>query len=166
MGISPVESPPQAPPSPLFGAVHEVCAQGISFHVTADGQEVGIGPDGEGLKTSLVEVACPDGPVVNVPTHGVGVRQPSHERGQLPILSWVEDQVPMIGHHAVRKDANRVTPMGFNQNTFEGLKVLTFLEKGQSGHRPVEDVVDQAAWCYACLSWHVEQCTVQVRGSK
>lgn len=92
------------------------------------------------LKSSLVKMPGTLCPVVRVPAHGMSVRQPTKERGQLLVRFRADHEVPMIGHHTVRINRERMTIERLLQDTFERPVVLRFLEQRQSRHGPIEDV--------------------------
>ena len=71
------------------------------LHVTADGEEMIVGLHGERLETTLVKVTGTDGMVMGVPALGVGQGQPPHEVGEVPIAVGPEQEVEVIGQHAV-----------------------------------------------------------------
>ena len=49
--------------------------------------------------------------IVSVPAHGVRVRQPADEGGQLSVRTRVEHQVPVVGHQTVGRNSHCVAQM-------------------------------------------------------
>ena len=62
--------------------------------------------------------------------------------------------MPVVGHQTVGKNTHWVAQMSLDHDPLESVIVLGFLQQGQPGHRPVEDVVHQAARCNAGLPGH------------
>ena len=92
--------------------------------------------------------------VGDVPSHGVRVCQPSHERRHLAFLARVEEEVPVIAHHAPAENPNRMQGMGLDHDSLEGLEVCLLAKQRKSGNRTVQHVINQAARGYPCSSWH------------
>ena len=85
--------------------------------------------DRKRLEASLIEMPRTLRSIVGVPAHRVRVGQPTKEIGQLPVRHRADDKVPMIGHHTVRKNRQRMASEGFLQNPFEGFVVLRLLQQ-------------------------------------
>jgi hypothetical protein len=80
--------------------------------------------------------------VVGVPPLGVGEGQPTQEPRQVAVASRPDDEVPVVGHEAVRQEADRVALAGLGEDPLEGFVVAVVLEERQAAVGPVEGVVD------------------------
>src|SRR3990172_13047961 len=114
------------------------------------------------LESSLVKMPGTLCPVVGVPTHGMSVRQPTKERGKLLVRFSTDHEMPMIGHHTIRINRERMTIERFLQDTFERLAVLRFLEQRQSRHGPIEDVKANTSRTDTGTSGHLTSLTVTI----
>ncbi len=158
-------TPPEAGPPPVLGPLDQVGPQGIPLDIAADGQEVLVALHGERLETPLVKMVGPRVMIVCVPAHGVRVREPADEGGQLAVGPRPQHHVPMIGHQAVGQQTDRAALPGLGHHGFECFIVPRFLEQRQTGYRPIQDVVDQAAGSNTGLSRHGLKGSIEAYGS-
>ena len=119
---------PQAGPSPLLGAFDEVGAQSVAFDVSTDREVVLVALDGEGLVAPLVNVTRADELAMLLPPSDVGDAQALHESGEIAVVSWPEDHMPVSRHEAIGADPHRSAVQGLLQDQFEREVVRFFLE--------------------------------------
>src|SRR5688572_1088301 len=93
------------------------------------------------LEATLIQMAGARRVIMGMPTHGVRVCQPAEKIGQLMVGLRSQYEMPMIGHHAIREDADWDALVGFLENTLEGFIVGVFLEQRQPRHRPIQGMV-------------------------
>ena len=72
---------------------------------------------------------------------GMGQREPMHERRDVPVLSWTDDQVPVVRHDAVCKDAHVKEVRRILEHRFEERIVLLVPEEGHASIGTVNDVI-------------------------
>src|SRR5208282_5269765 len=89
-------SPPQTRPTPRFGSLHEVGAQGVPLHVANDLVEVVFGFHRETLVTPLIEMAVTDLVAMLLPSFHMHVGDLLHERGKMAIALGPNDKMPMV----------------------------------------------------------------------
>ena len=105
-------------------------AQGIAFHIPADGQKVLVTLHGKRLESSLVQVAAAGTLPVRVPALRVSEGDPAGEGRELAILPRPKHHVPVIGHEAIREQPHSGPIDGFLQDLLEGLIIGIFAEDG------------------------------------
>jgi len=71
--------------SPLFGAVYEVRAEGVPFHIANDLQVVLVRLNRKRLETILVKVTFAQRVVVQLPPNGMGQSDAMHEARQFAV---------------------------------------------------------------------------------
>src|SRR5215468_8114519 len=71
--------------------------------------------------------------------------EPPLKRRELPIFGGPEDQMPVIGHQTIGKNADGNALVRFDQNTPEGVVILRLVKEGMPGDGSVEDMIDQTA---------------------
>ena len=76
--------------------------------------------DWERLESALVKMSGSLSMVMRVPTHGVRMRQPAKEFGHLCIGLGLNDEVPVVRHHAVSVDWERHARMSQFQHPIIG----------------------------------------------
>lgn len=59
--------------------------------------------DGKRLEAPLIKMTGPGRVIMGVPAHRVRVREAAEESSQLAVASGTQDEMPMIGHYAVRE---------------------------------------------------------------
>lgn len=65
-------------------------------------------------------------------------------RGEFPIMSWPEEEMPVIGHQAVGGDAKLGPGLGFGENILMGGVVSGLLKDRQPAHATVQDVIGES----------------------
>ena len=147
-------SRPEAAPTPVLGTLDHARRQRIAFDITANGVKMLVFLDGETFETSLIQVSATDRVVRYMPAHGMGMRQPTEVCRKLSFLSRPHNEVPMVSHHAPGEQPRRVPLLCFDHDFLERLVVLFLAKQRQTGHRPIENVVNQSTRRYSCSSWH------------
>ena len=100
---------------------------------------------------------------MRVPALRVGQRKPANEARQLAVAPGPDDQVPMIGHHAVGQQP-RLRPLdGLEQDFLERLLVGRLLKDREPAVGPVQDMIDIAPECGAVRSSHRRMLNFAVR---
>jgi hypothetical protein len=97
------------------------------------------------LEPTLVEVAIAGRVPVRVPALRVRQGQPADESGQVAIVLWGDEQVPVIGHHTISQEGHRMLFLRFTQDTLERLIVPRLVEYRPTAIGPVQHMIDQAA---------------------
>ena len=110
--------------------------------------------DGETFVAALVKVADADGFVGGVPACSMRKCDPMHELCKVAIVFWPEDEVPVVGHDAVRTYSHVGKFLALCENVFEGVEILVFFENVEAAVSAVEDVIDDIAFIYTYWSWH------------
>ena len=154
---SPVWPPCQAPPSPILGPRRQPSPQGVSLHITADGQKMVVGLHGERFETSLVKVTGTGGAVMGMPALSVSQGQPLHELGEVTVAAGPKQEVEMIGHQAVGQQPHGVPGHCFSQDRSNAAKSPVVLKDGEPGVGPVERVINKSALGSAQRSSHGTQ---------
>ena len=77
----------------------------------------------------------------HMPTSGVCIREPAHECRKVAILSRIQDQMPVVGHQAVRKEAHTKLVDCFFKDAFKKLIILFGIEYLCSRIGAVYDVI-------------------------
>ena len=95
----------------------------------------------ERLESSLIEVPGPRGVMTGVPSHCVGVSQPSEKVRHLVVGKRSNDKVPVVWHHAVGKNRKRFMPQGLHQHFRECFIIPRVLEQREPGNPAIEHVV-------------------------
>jgi hypothetical protein len=142
--LVPVQPTPQAGPAPVLRPAYEVGAQRVALHVPADGIQVLVALDTEGLEPALIDMSGPRSVVMRVPAHAVRVRQPAAEGAQVPVPFGPEHEVPVVGHQDEGQHARRVFRQRLGQHAQERVVVGRLFKQGQPGHAAVQHVVDEA----------------------
>ncbi len=66
--------------------------------------------------------------------------------------------MPVIGHHRVGKDRQRLSLDGFRQHALEGLVIVLLLEQRQPRDGPIEHVKTHSGWTDSRTTWHARTC--------
>jgi len=118
-----------------------------------------IGFHRERLEAALIQMAAADVLVMGVPALRVGQRQPVHEIGEFAIAFGPKDEVPVVGHQAVRKESHAGhVPLRLGKDLKEGFVVARLVKNRQSAIAPVKDMVDNAAQRGSQGSSHGVEC--------
>ena len=154
-------APPHTTPSPVLSTLTKTGSQRIAFDVTQDGQQVLVFLDGKGLEPTLIEMAGPLRVMMGVPTHRMGVGQPPKESGNLMLRFRANNEMPVIGHHAIRKDWQFLSLERFNDNPFERIIVFRFLEQRQSSDCSIEHMEAYTSRANTGSSRHLAKLTTR-----
>jgi len=104
---------------------------------------------------------------MGVPALRVRDGQPAHEFGQIAVLGWPYDEMPVVGHKAKAQQADRLPFLRLPQHLDEGRVIPFFLEDLGAARSPIEDVVNETAAGKPQASWHSSIiCTYSGRGVK
>jgi hypothetical protein len=147
-------SPPQAPPPPILRPIHQVGPESIPLHIAAHRQQMVVRLHGERFEPALREVAGSGRVAVGVPALGVRHGEPAHERGEVAIGARPEQEMKVVGHHAIGQQPHVLTRDGLGEDSLECGVITVGLEEGQAGVAAVEGVVDEAALRRSSWSWH------------
>ena len=71
--------------------------------------------------------------------------QPAQELGEVAVVVWRQDQVPVVGRGAAGQRPREQPILGLAQDILEGGEVAVLAEEGGACRGPVEGVVDVAA---------------------
>jgi hypothetical protein len=61
-----------------------------------------------------------------------------------------DDKVPVIGHDAIRQDADAVSVMGYDHGALERLEVGVLAQEVHPAHRSVRGIVHLPILCFSC----------------
>ncbi len=120
----------------------------------------------KGLEASLIQMSPADRAMRNPPTHGMRVSKPAEECGEIPILFWLNDKVPMRLHEAVGVDGDGVTLLRFDQHLLQRLAILIPRQEFEFSRGTIENVVDQPTRSDSRLTCHNRSITTPNRKSK
>ena len=150
----PLESPlpaMKAAPTPILGSFHQIGAQGIPFHITANGAEVLVILHRNRLEPALIQVSVAAAVTVSMTTLRVCQRQPTRKPIQSTIFPRPHHQMPMIRQHTTSQQP-RLGPFHcLFQHPHKNLVVALFLKDPQPCVCTIEHVVNQAA--IVCSFW-------------
>ena len=93
--------PPQATPPPGFCWCDQSRSERVAFHRATHRQKMFIGLYDKGFEAALIEMSCSHRLPMGMPPLRMGEREPVHEARQVAILSWLNDEIPVVGHDAV-----------------------------------------------------------------
>ena len=91
--------------------------------------------------------------------HCMGVGQPPKESGDLMLRFGANNEMPVIGHHAIRKDWKLFSLERFNHNPLERIIVFRLLEQRQSSDCSIEHVEAYASRTNTGSSRHLAKLT-------
>ena len=97
--------------------------------------------DGERLEAALVDVAGAGRVAMGVPTLRVREGQPAGEAGEVVFFSWPNDQMPMVGHHAIREQPHAGPLDRFFEDVLESCVVCVVVKNRHPRIGTVENVV-------------------------
>lgn len=92
--------------------------------------------------------------MMRMPTHGMCVRQPTEELRQLIIRRGLDDEMPMIWHHRVGANGERLALVRFGQDAFKRIEVLGFFEQRQASDRAIQHVEASTSGTNSGAAWH------------
>ena len=98
--------------------------------------------------------------VASMPTHDMGVCQPSKEVRELIIIRWANHKMPVVGDQTVAQKWQRKLGVSFNEYPFKRLVVLKFFRQRQPCpfsfrcHGSVEHVETSSARTYTGATRH------------
>ena len=144
----------QAAPWPVFGSLDQVCPQGVPLDVATGREQVLVALHRERLETALVDVPAAPAVAVRVPALRVGQRQPADKPREFAVPARPDDQMPVVGHHAIGQQPCPLALDSLLQNPLKGLVVTVVLEDGHAGVGTIEDVIDQSAVICSFRSSH------------
>lgn len=132
----------QTAPPPLFGPLHQVGTQGIALDVPRERVKMLVLRDGERLEAALIDVAAAGRVAVGVPALRVREGQPADELRQLAILPRPDDEVPVVGHHAVGQEPRPRPLDSLDEDSLKRLVVAVAVEDGHPRVGAVQHVID------------------------
>ena len=145
---------PQAAPAPLLCALDQPGRDGITLDVAQQAEQMVVALDREALESSLIQVSVPDRPVCDAPAHGVRLRQPPKKVGHLTLLGRPDDEVPVVGEHTVRQNADGLPLVSLDHDALERFIIGFLAEQRHLAGGSVEDVINKATRCDSRGSWH------------
>ena len=87
----------------------------------------------------LVDVTCSARSVSQMPPPRMGCRKPVHKTGEF-LSFWPYDEMPVIGHDAIRQQPNRDFSDGLGENRFKRLVILCVGEQALTANGAVMHV--------------------------
>lgn len=132
-------SPPEASPSPGFGAGHEAGTHRVSLNVAQHGEEMSIVLNRNRPIATLVHVTGSFRVVTPMPALRVRQGQPVHESRQF-VIHRPQHKMPVIWHDAVGEQPNGKSLQRLDQRGFEQHVVGVGEEQAASLRRPVQNV--------------------------
>ena len=61
---------------------------------------------------------------------------PGHEPPERLVGFRADDQMPVMGHQAIRQELDRLPLQSFRQHSLEAVKVILVVKQAQAGHFP------------------------------
>jgi hypothetical protein len=98
MIVGTVPSMPQSTPSPIFRAADKICAQCVSFYVTAEAQKVSVALNWKTLESVLVNMTFAARERFRAESFGMRASQILKELRKIILGIWTHQEVPMIRH--------------------------------------------------------------------
>jgi hypothetical protein len=98
----------------------------------------------ERLESALIEVAGAGRVVVSVPSLGVRHGEPAHELREVAIGARPEQEMEVVGHHAIGQQPHVITRDGLGEDSLECGVIPVGLKESQAGVAAVEDVINEA----------------------
>ncbi len=99
----PLFSSPYTSPLPTLCFLNEPGAEWVALDIANKLHEMIVLFTQKGLVATLVQVAVTYGLVCRMPTLGMCQCEPVHELGEIPVLSCMHHQMPVVGHDAICK---------------------------------------------------------------
>ena len=144
MRISPLHSP-RAPEFPVLRSFAKFGPDGIPFDVAQNRIKRIVFFDGKRLRSTLVKMPGPFRMVVSMPTHGMGVCQPSKEVRERIVIRWANHKMPVVEHQTVAQKWQRKLGVSFDEYPFKRLVVLKFFQQWQPCHGSIEHMETSSA---------------------
>jgi hypothetical protein len=123
-----------------LSALDEACSEGVPFDVAAGSHQLPRGLDVKGLESTLIDGTLADGVAMMMPSHRVGNSYPVHQVRQPRGVDWTHHQVPVIGHHTVGNQSNRVSFEALAEHLQESAVIIRPTEQRRFPDAPVDDV--------------------------
>ncbi len=118
-------------PTPILGSFHQIGAQGIPFHITANGAEVLVILHRNRLEPALIQVSAAAAVTVSMTTLRVCQRQPTRKPIQSTIFPRPHHQMPMIRQHTTSQQPRLGPFHRLFQHPHKSLVVALFLKDPQ-----------------------------------
>ena len=106
------------------------------------------------LESPLVNVPGAGGMTMGVPALRVGEGKPADEPRQVAVLAGPDDQMPMVGHHAMGEQAHARSLDRLLKDAFERFEVGVLVKERHAAAGSVESMIDIAAVGGAKWSGH------------
>jgi len=94
--------------------------------------------------------------IMRVVSADVRDAEPAHPPSQGVIRLRPRDQMPMIRHHAIGEQLDRIAFEAFGQDALKGLAVLILLEQPHAAVAAIEDMAYSAGFDGPGRAWHGE----------
>jgi hypothetical protein len=131
-----------------------VRTQGIGFNVSAQPVEVSLCLHRNCLETGLIDGATASRLPPVVPPECVPDRDNPHESSQLPGHARPDNEMEVVGHHAIGEQVNRGSIEPGRDTTQETPIVAGVLEQARPSDAPVNDMKHDPFGGTACASRH------------
>jgi len=132
---------PCATVPPLLRPLAEICPHGIAINVANHCRQMRFFLNRERLESSLIKVPSSRGVMTGVPSHGVGVRQPSEKARHLVVSKRSNHKVPVVWQQTVGKNRKPFTLQRLRYHFGECFVIPRVLEQREPGNATVEHVV-------------------------
>src|SRR3989338_1753528 len=116
---SSVYASPRAPPLPILTITYQPGTHRIALYVFNKRNVICISLYRKRLIPSLIEVPASDRPRSCVYLPSVFVREVMHKKTKISIFLGIQQEVPVIGHNGVRKNAHINQIFGIKKKLFE-----------------------------------------------
>jgi hypothetical protein len=144
----------QAAIRPELGTVDEPRSQGIALDVAAQHQELALFLDWDRAISFLIDVAKASRASTHVSTPNVRTGQPVHVARKITRPRWPEDEMPVVGHQAIRKERDVHASGGQAEQADKFLVVFRIAKHLLPGVPPVDHMLDGARFDDATPAWH------------
>ena len=122
-------------------------------------QKMFIGPHGKRLKSALIDRPGAGAMMMRMPPLGMRDRDPAEHLGEFAIMPRPQEEVPMIRHEAIGRDANLGLNVGLSENFLKRSIVRRLLEQLESVDTAIQDMIGEVPGCKARPAWHGGACT-------
>jgi len=102
-----------------------------------------IGLDRKRLEAALIDRPGAGTVVVGMPAFGMRHRDPPQDFREFSVASGPEEQVPMIRHQTIGRNAEPRVALRLGQNLLERPVIRRFLTQGQAAHAPIQHVIGE-----------------------
>ena len=137
---------PQAAPTPVLSAFHQFGAQCVALDIAANGVEMTVTLDDEGLESPLIKMTRARCTPMRVPALRVRQGDQAHVIREMTILERPKHQMPMVWHEAPREKTHRNSRSRFGKNSLESEVVLVPVEDPTTRISAIEHVINESAW--------------------